>query len=135
MNKAHNTDSHNKPILNPYMLKLSVDPKLITEIGDNYHLTLSTIYKTISDAGFYATIIDGDVIETRPTKGYMDDYTDVIKKLYSLYPELQKKAILFTSFEQWTPVAVSFSTECSIAHHDTHEAEWRGVKACIHAKR
>lgn len=129
-------DNHNKPLLTPYIIKISVDPSLITEIGDNYHLTLSTIYKTISDAGFYATIIEGDVIETRPTKGYVSDYMDVIKKLYSLYPELQKKAILFTSFEQWTPVAVSFFTECIIApHHDTHEAEWRGVNECTHIEK
>ena len=70
--------------------KLTVDPKLITETGDNYYLIIATIIGLISNAGFAVTIKDRDVIETKPTEGSVVDYLDLLDKLYGIYPELEK---------------------------------------------
>ena len=100
--------------------KMVVNPKLITEVGDNYYFTIHNIYKKICDAGFYATITDGDVIQTKPCKGTVTDYLGLVDELYDTYPELQKAPILFTSFEQWTPVVTKRKTEYKIMY-DTKE--------------
>ena len=98
--------------------KLTVDPKLITEAGDDYCLRIATIYRLISNAGFATTIKEGDIIETKPTEGSVVDYLELLDKLYSIYRELGKTPILYSSFETWTPVATRIKAEISITKED-----------------
>lgn len=102
------------------LYKMRVNPKLITEVGDNYAHTVSTIYKLISESQFYATIVDNDIIETRAMEAGvrgLPQYIELINNLYSLYPELQKEPMMFVSFNNWTPVVTqikgSISIDCS----------------------
>lgn len=88
--------------------KMIINPNLITEVGDNYFFTVTNIYKMVCNAGFYGVIKDKDIIETVPSKGSITDYLNLLTDLYTLYPELQKEPVLYTSFESWTPVATSF---------------------------
>ena len=94
--------------------KFSIDPKLITEVGDNYGDILVRIYRILSENNIRASIGEMDIIESADINE--EDFPvclNVVTSLYSLYPELRKAPMLFVAVDYWTPVATQIKLDYS----------------------